>query len=79
MCTWTYRNNHWVIFLDEIWQVLVTYCLMSRDVIIDVSSYIDALRNSELLYCYFRRLYLRNEFHFSENYRSVNYIGSRVK
>ena len=23
--------------------------------------------------------YLRNEFHFSEVYRSVNYIGSRAK
>ena len=25
------------------------------------------------------RLYLRNKFHFSEVYRSVNYIGSRAK
>ena len=24
-------------------------------------------------------VYLRNEFHFSEVYRSVNYIGSRAK
>ena len=46
---------------------------------VSIAAVLGAVRPSNTRYALTYWIYLRNEFHFSEVYRSVNYIGSRAK